>query len=125
MGTETKRGDYALRFYMQGDGTGNLLCRLPNHECPQWHYTADHRYTFPTPAEARAFLGTIRGEWPEFKRQDVRVVRVIPPEQERYVEVPPGCVRCGLSTMSGRRDEQGGPVCGDWPSCRPMKLATA
>lgn len=83
----SKRGDFALRFYMQGDGTSNLLCLMPGIECPQWYYTMDHRYTFASPPEALAFLGVIRSEWPEFLGQDVRVVRVIPARAEAYVEV--------------------------------------
>ena len=35
-------------------------------------------------------------------------------------DMMPRCVQCGLRTMCGRRDEQGGAVCGDWPSCQPM-----
>jgi len=79
--------DFALRLYSQGDGTSSLLCRLPSHECPQWYYTAEHRYTFDTPPEALAFFGVICSEWPEFKMHDVRVVRVVPPLAEAYVEV--------------------------------------
>ena len=84
----TKRGDYALRFYLDGEGTSNLLCLIPGHECPQWHHNATHRYTFASPEEAEAFLGTLRGEWPEeFTAQDIRVVHVLPPSPESYLEV--------------------------------------
>jgi len=66
----SKRGDFALRFYVQGDGTSNLLCMMPGIECPQWYYTMDYRYTFASPPEALAFLGVIRSDWPEFLGQD-------------------------------------------------------
>jgi hypothetical protein len=78
---------FALRLYQDGEGSSSLLCRLPRHECPQWWYESEHRYTFPTPEEALAFLGVIHSEWPEFKSHDVRVVRVIPPQRETYEEV--------------------------------------
>ena len=57
------------------------------HECPQWWYKPDNRYLFATPEEALAFFGVVCSEWPEFKGQDVRVVRVVPPTKETYVEV--------------------------------------
>lgn len=82
-----KRGDYALRLYVDGDGSGSLLCREPGHECPQWWYKPDNRYTFPTWQEAKAFVGILRSEWEEFRAQDIRVVRVVPPRGESYVEV--------------------------------------
>lgn len=78
---------YALRLYVNGEGSSSLLCREPCHECPQWWYKPENRYKFTTPQEALAFLGTIQGEWPEFKEHDARVVRVIPPQEETYAEV--------------------------------------
>ena len=78
---------FALRLYSGGEGSSSLLCRLAAHECPQWWYEPQHRYTFTTPEQALACLDIIRSEWPEFKDHDVRVVRVVPPQRETYVEV--------------------------------------
>ena len=87
MAKDEKRGDFALRLYSDGEGSSSLLCRVPEHECPQWWYRAEYRYTFPTPEEALAFFGVLCSKWPEFKTHDVRVVRVVPPTAETYVEV--------------------------------------
>jgi hypothetical protein len=78
---------FALRLYADDQGTRSLLCREPEHKCPQWWYRPDNRILFASPADALAFLSSLRTEWPEFKENDVRVVRVVPMVPETYVEV--------------------------------------
>jgi hypothetical protein len=88
---------YALRLYVDGDGTGQLMCDYGGeYECPQWHHSPERRLTWPTPEAALDHLTfTVLGRWPEFRERDVRVVRVIPPTRETYEEVTRFVVRRG------------------------------
>ena len=80
---------FALRLYVDGEPTSQLMADYrPEHACPQWHYGPEKRYTWSTPEEALDFLTfEVLPHFPEFRDEDVRVVRVIPPQRERYVEV--------------------------------------
>lgn len=81
---------FALRlYYHDGEGSSSLLCDYtPEHECPQWHSNPSRRMTWETPEEALDyFTFVVLERWPDFRNQDVRVVRVVPPVGETYVEV--------------------------------------
>jgi hypothetical protein len=92
---------FALRLYQEGEGSSHLLCRQVERvaslgieapmraarSLPLWLQESEPRYTFPTPEAALAFFETVCGERPGFKTLDVRVVRVVPPQRETYVEV--------------------------------------
>lgn len=91
---------FALRLYIYGEGTGQLLCDYsPEHECPQWHYGTEKRLTWATAEEALDYLTfEVHKLWPEFRKEDVRVVRVMPPTRETYVEVTQFHVRPSSQT---------------------------
>lgn len=81
---------YALRLYTHdGYGTNSLLCDLglAKYGCPQWYHETEYRITWGTAKEARDYLDVLRARWPIFQRPDIRVVRVVPPVGERFVEV--------------------------------------
>jgi len=82
---------YALRLYVDGEGTSQLLCDYAEeYGCPQWHWAVDKRMTWATPEEALTYLSDVaHARWPEFREKDVRVVRVVPPTppRETYVEI--------------------------------------
>ena len=82
-------GPFALRLYVDGEGSGSLLCDFGDlYRCPQWHYSTEKRMTWLTPEDALKYLTSVAHvQWPEFREEDVRVVRVIPPTRETYVEV--------------------------------------
>jgi len=85
---------YALRLYdSNGEETGSLLCDFgPDCACPQWHSSAEKRLKWPTAEEARDYLFLLRQRYPDtgiagFADQDIRVVCVVPPVHETYVEI--------------------------------------
>lgn len=86
---EGPSGPFALRLYTGDEGTGQLMCDYgEEYLTPQWHHSVEKRMTWQTAEDALNYLTDVVHErWPEFRTEDVRVVRVVPPKREQYIEV--------------------------------------
>lgn len=84
---------FALRLYVDGEATSSLLCDFGSaFQCPQWHWSQEHRMTWPSAEAAKAYRDALDALFPDCgfapePDRDIRVVRVIPPVPEQFVDV--------------------------------------